>query len=415
VQPSEKEQIVQLVSRWRERSQLTVKQILARIQAQGCDISRSMFENRFIRYDQQPAIDPELTLAVIAAFSSGLTEAERCTAAEAMALAKATHLPIDRFAEISPFFPEAEFKAAFSPYTPFEVTEAAALPPEVVPQDRPLPLHFPGKTYQRLIGRSRELAQLMAALREPEHKPLIAVVGLGGIGKTTLAQEALEQAWREGLFAHSVWVSAKTERFVGEGTRQTEVSDYSFEQLLDDIGRQCERRDIASLPAEQKRAAVKHLLHSQRVLLVLDNLETIPDSEMFVDAIAHMLGQSKLLLTSRHQVRHERVFTLDLTGLFEAEGLDFLREDSQERGIHLLAQATPADLVEIHQVTGGGPAGHETGHRAGQPLAAGPGAGESQGGQICRAELRLLPLHLQTLVGYAGRGGPEGVGLDVRL
>ena len=42
----------------------------------------------------------------------------------------------------------------------------------------PLPLHFPGKTYHRLIGRSQELEQLLAALREPERKPVIAIVGL---------------------------------------------------------------------------------------------------------------------------------------------------------------------------------------------------------------------------------------------
>ena len=360
MQKSEKEQVVQLVSRWRERSHLTIKQIVARIQAQGCDLSRSMFENRFIRYDQQPAIAPELTLAVIAAFSAGLTHEERCTAAEAIELAKLTHVPIDRFEEIGRFFPADEFGQAFSRYAPTGL-EGSGLKdqknkagPKAAPS-LPLPLHFPGKTYHRLIGRSRELNQLLAALREPGRKSVIAVVGLGGMGKTTLAQEAMEQCWREGLFEHIVWASAKTERFVGEGARQTEVSDYSFEQLLDDIGRQCDRRDIAKLPPDQKRVAVKQLLTAHRVLVVMDNMETIPDSELFVDQLGQMLGPSKLLITSRHQVRHERIFTLDLGGLFEAEGLAFLREDSEERGIQLIAQAKRDDLVEIYQATGGAP------------------------------------------------------------
>jgi hypothetical protein len=360
LEKSKKEQIVQLISRWRERSHLSIKQIVARIQAQGCDISRSMFENRFIRYDQQPDISPELTLAVIATFSTGLTQYERCTAAEAIDLARLTHLPIDWFEKIRRFFGDDEFNEAFSHYAPtgaegtrFEETKNITTPEPIQPL--PPPLHFPGKAYHRLIGRSQELNSLLEALREPERKPIIAVVGLGGIGKTTLAQEAMEQSWREEIFDHVVWTSAKTERFVGEGTLQTGVSDYNLEQLFDTIGRQCERRDIAKLPFEQKPAAVKHLLLTQHVLVVLDNLETVPNSDAFVEEIFQILGQSKLLVTSRHQVRHERAFTLDLSGLYEEESLTFLREDSEDRGITAIAQAKPDDLLEIYQVTGGAP------------------------------------------------------------
>ena len=355
---SEKEQLIQLVGRWRERSHLTINRIVARIQAEGCDISRAMFENRFIRYDQQPDIGPELTLAVIAAFSSGLAGHERCTAAEAIELARLTHLPIDRFEEIRRFFPEVEFNEAFSRYAPLEIDRARPgekTPPAGKKAAVALPVHFPGKSYHHLIGRSHELHQLLAALREPDRRPIIAIVGLGGIGKTSLVQEAMEQCWREGLFDYIVWASAKTERFVGEGARKTEVSDYSLAQLLADIGRQCDRPDLAKLPPDQQRASVKQLLLDRRVLVVMDNLETVPDPDAFVDEIFQILGRSKLLITSRHQLRHERAFTLDLGGLHQPEALAFLREDSAERGIQMIAQAGVETLVEIYQVTGGAP------------------------------------------------------------
>ncbi len=218
-----------------------------------------------------------------------------------------------------------------------------------------LPVYLPGKSYHRLVGRTRELDQLTAVLRDPERKPIVAVVGLGGIGKTTLAQEAVEQCWQESLFDHIVWTSAKTERFIGEGTHKTEVSDFSFDRLLDEIGRQCERRELPKLPPAEKQEAVKHLLLSERVLIVMDNLETVPDSDAFVDEVFQILGHSKLLITSRHLVRHERAFTLDLSGLLEADGITFLREDSAERGIEVVAQAERDDLVEIYCVTGGAP------------------------------------------------------------
>lgn len=360
LQPSEKEQIVQLINLWRERSQLSVKQIIARIQTQGCDINRSMFENRFIRYDQRPMITPELTLAVIGALTKGLAQHERCTAAEAIQLANLTHLPLEQFESISDFFPANEFQTAFNQFAPQNLKKQPVVENDVngvskVDSPQRIPLHFPGKPYYRLIGRTQEFDRLWAALHELNRKPIIAVVGLGGIGKTSLVQEVMERCWLENSFDHIVWVSAKTERFVGGGAHPTGVSDYTLERLLDDIGRQSHRLDILNLPPAQKQVAVKEMLRSNRMLVVVDNLETVLNNAQFVEAIFQILGQSKLLITSRHQVIHERVFTLDLRGLSEQEGLIFLRENGAERGIDIVAQAQTADLATIHQVTGGAP------------------------------------------------------------
>ncbi|MCB0164830.1 MAG: AAA family ATPase [Anaerolineae bacterium] len=355
MEPFEKEQVVQLVDRWLERSHLSLKQVLARVQAQGCDVSKDYFDNRFRRFDVRPDIPPDLTLAIIAAFTTGLAPSECCTPAEAIELARLTHLPIDRFNDMGEFFPDQAFAEVLGRYMPTSVgpdKTAATTTPNLMLTP---PLHLPGKSYHRLVGRTRELEQLLELLREPERKPIVAVIGLGGIGKTTLVQEAMDRCWQEGLFDHIVWTSAKTERFVGEGTHKIEISDFSFERLLDEIGRQCDRRELPKMPPAEKEAAVKHLLQAKRALIVVDNLETVPNSEAFVEAICQILGQSKLLITSRHHIRHERAYTLDLSGLFEADGIAFLREDSAERGIDLVAQASQADLVEIYRASGGAP------------------------------------------------------------
>jgi len=195
----------------------------------------------------------------------------------------------------------------------------------------------------------------MNALRDPKRKPMVAVIGLGGIGKTALAREALERCWEEKLFDHIVWTSSKAEHFVGEGIIKTGISVYSFDELLSDIGRQCDRVDIAQMPADQRQAAVKYLLASKRVLIVMDNLETVPESDKLAHDVFQILGQSKLFITSRHRVKHERVFTVNLGGFPEEEGVMFLREESRERGIEIVAQAARPSLVKIHQVTGGAP------------------------------------------------------------
>lgn len=214
---------------------------------------------------------------------------------------------------------------------------------------------LPPKPYSRLIGRSIELDRIMNAMREPERKPMISVVGLGGIGKTALAREAIELCQREQLFDHIVWTTAKVEYFVGEETVKVGVSDYNLDALLDDIGKRCNRKGIVEMSPDEKRVAVKYLLKSNHVLIVTDNLETVPRRDELVNGVFQILGKSKLLITSRHRIKHERVFTIDLEGFAEDEGVVFLREESRERGIEEVAQANRNSLVEIHQVTGGAP------------------------------------------------------------
>jgi hypothetical protein len=216
-------------------------------------------------------------------------------------------------------------------------------------------LYLPPKAYHRLIGRYDQMETIMNALRDPKGKPMTAVIGLGGIGKTALAYEAVERSRDEALFEHVVWSSAKPEYFVGETAFKTGVSDYNFDTLLGDIGRQCDRIDIPQMPPDQKQAAVKYLLSKKRVLIVMDNLETVPEGDKLVHDIFQILGQSKLLITSRHHVKHDRASIINLGGFLKDEGVTFLREEGKERNVEGVIKASRGNLVGIHQVAGGAP------------------------------------------------------------
>jgi hypothetical protein len=93
----DKVQIVNLVNNLFSRSGLTIDQVVGRMQAHGCNISRDSFENHFTtRLERKPNIPPGWMLALAAAFTERLTDRERCTAAEAIELARLTQLPLDQ-------------------------------------------------------------------------------------------------------------------------------------------------------------------------------------------------------------------------------------------------------------------------------------------------------------------------------
>jgi hypothetical protein len=251
---------------------------------------------------------------------------------------------------------------------------SSSLAPEAV-----RPADDPAARGIHLIGRRREIAAIMSALHEPAAKRAILISGLGGMGKTALASEVVTRSRQDTYFESVVWASFKTELFIGERIAGIKPSGTTIDELIIDVGRQCvsmleamtreghtapavaadrpgeARLEFAQLPPAERRAVVNKLLNTKRILIVLDNFETIQDSEALLDAVFDILGQGKLLITSRHWVSDDRLYSIALSGLPEEEGVEFLRKEGKERGIAAVQGADDAVLARIHSATGGAP------------------------------------------------------------
>ncbi|MEO0769122.1 MAG: NB-ARC domain-containing protein [Cyanobacteria bacterium J06649_4] len=221
-------------------------------------------------------------------------------------------------------------------------------------EDSPL-IRIPNRNYCTFVGRSKSLTQIKDALLSQDSTSIPAIVGLGGMGKTALAREVVEYILEKKIFEHIVWVSFKIESFISEKIISNESHSDRLSDVLSSVARQCGRLDIAKMPLARKSAALKHLLHNKRVLIVLDNLETLSDEVALVAALTQLTGRSRLLLTSRHQVKHEQVLNISLTGLSEDESMLFLRKNGEERNISAIAQASQSQLIEVYTATGGAP------------------------------------------------------------
>ncbi|NER97705.1 MAG: hypothetical protein F6J86_28315 [Symploca sp. SIO1B1] len=213
---------------------------------------------------------------------------------------------------------------------------------------------LPGKPYRKLVGRDRLISDIIAALRDLQGKWIVALDGMGGIGKTALAREVAELCIEENLFDLVVWEEAPKKEFTA-GELKATTTVLTFEGVLDAIGRQLGNLDVPKLNRTEKERRVKALLHKRRVLIVLDNLETAgePQNEI-ASQLQQFLNPSKALLTSRHRFQGD-LYRINLKGLEEYGALRLIRQEAEDKGINRVGIAEDDELEPIARITGGSP------------------------------------------------------------
>jgi hypothetical protein len=211
--------------------------------------------------------------------------------------------------------------------------------------------------YYALPDRDVKLEKLIQVLRDPQGRQIIAIDGLGGLGKTAAAIEISRRCVTEGLFERVVGESAKQRGIVGEQieTIQQAQTNLKFEDLLDAIARQLGRWDIPTMNPKEKQANLQYLLQQHPYLVIVDNLETMENARGIVMELSGLLGGAKAIVTSRPRLDLDFVHTLSLTGLSEPDSLVFIRADATSRNVPDILNASKQDLQRIHNVTGGAP------------------------------------------------------------
>lgn len=215
------------------------------------------------------------------------------------------------------------------------------------------------------FGRSLELKRIKKALLGAY--PVVSVLGDGGIGKTAIALKVAYDLLdaEDQPFDAIVWATAKSTTLTN-----SEIADISG-AIQDSLGLfEAAAQELAGVTATAQADPMEELLEylaQFKVLLILDNLETVTDQRLRSFLLDLPLG-SKVLLTSRIGLGIENPVKLEPLSIEESKRL--LRTLAGIRGIDVLKMMPDDEITKLVSKLRGHPlyikwlvAGVQTGRR----------------------------------------------------
>ncbi|MCX5919787.1 MAG: NB-ARC domain-containing protein [Candidatus Melainabacteria bacterium] len=148
------------------------------------------------------------------------------------------------------------------------------------------------------IGRETELEDLKRRLCK-NSSAVISIVGEGGIGKTAFALKCLYTILDDDVADYDfiIWNTFKTDRLTVKGV---EKIAHTMQFIIDPIF-----LDEQDYPSDTSMDNILRFMEQHKVLLVLDNLETVSYEDAFLmKLVSEVPRQSKILITTRIRLQY---------------------------------------------------------------------------------------------------------------
>lgn len=213
-----------------------------------------------------------------------------------------------------------------------------------------LQAHLPPPSYAQLFGFERCIDELLSYLTTNDAPGVMAIVGMGGIGKTSLADQVVRTIMPQFIYQDVFWLRVNPD--------DAGASEHDPASTLEKIINELAENLCPDLPetAVRRIACLRQSLKSRPALIVIDNLESEADTAFILDALNDWAIPSKFLLTTRVRLpASSAVRSLFLDELPPLAAAGLIRHQAQSLNLPDLAQASEDTVGQIYAVTGGNP------------------------------------------------------------
>ena len=214
-------------------------------------------------------------------------------------------------------------------------------------------------TYLQLFGVDEHVTRLLAQVMQPGPPWLYAIEGMGGMGKTSLADSLMRRAIVAAPWCTVAWATARQRVLnLGGYIDPLPTPALSAEALVDVLCSQL-LPDVAARPrlaAGEKYQLLRAELKRTPHLVVIDNLETVQDVDVLLAHLRDFVEPSKFLLTSRHNLFHVHdIHHFGVPQLGRTPALALIRFEAKIRNLPGIATAGDDELAPIYAAVGGNP------------------------------------------------------------
>lgn len=186
------------------------------------------------------------------------------------------------------------------------------------------------------INRTELETELKRVLAYDDRYPIITLKGRGGIGKTSLAIEVINQIIHEqpDRFDAIIWFSARDVDLLPEGPKQVQADVITPKDIAIEYFNQVEpNRPKSKTLVEDFGNEMTHCSLG-KTLFIFDNFETLSNPvETFEWIDSYIRLPNKVLITSRMNRNFKADYPVEVSGMTDSQCMDLIRITSKRIGI----------------------------------------------------------------------------------